>query len=163
MKSVKMFGKKIPILAVFLATIFLIGAAAIAAPVNAETQTVTGETVAGYTVTTTVPFGQMPMSSNKEITGVIVASTYAATIDVSVANTSSAYTTGVLTKLEYDIAGTVKCTIDAPGTSGAGQTYTVTGSPFSVASGNSIDLTAYSGTVAGVWDPVVITLTITPS
>jgi len=162
MKSVKMFGKKIPILAVFLATIFLVGTAAIAVPANAETQTVTGTTVISYTVMTTVAFGNIPTSGNKEFTGVITASTYAATIDVSVANTLTDYETGVLTSLVYDIGGSTECTITAPGISGADQAYDVSPSSFSVASGESVDLTAYTGATAGAWDPVVITLTITP-
>ena len=162
MKSVKMFGKKIPILVVFLATVLLVSTAAVAVPVNAVDQTVTGETLGAYTVSITVAFGQMAPSSNKEITGKITA-TYDATIGVSVADTTGSYTTGVLTKIEYDISGTVKCTIDAPGVSGSTQSYTVTGSPFSISSGDDVDLTAYTGAVAGVWDDVVITLTITPS
>jgi len=151
-------------LIVFLTTIFLVSAAAIAVPVNAVDQTVTGETLSAYIVTMPVAFGQMAPSSSQELTAVITASDYAAVIGVDVADTTVDYAIDVLDSLEYDIGGTVECTITAPTTGGLGQSYVITGTnPFSVAALAFVDLTAYTGTDAGFWDDVVITLTITPT
>jgi len=127
-----------------------------------ETQSVTGSTLSAYTVTTMIDFVSMPPSSTKEHTGIITA-TYDATIDVTVDNTLVDCKTGRITSLEYFVGAESKCLITAPIGDGVGGIYTVTGSPFSVTSGQSLDLTATTGTESGVWDPVVITLTITPN
>ena len=159
MKSVKMFGKKI--LIVFLATLLLVSTAAIAVPVSAETQTVTGETVPAYSVTMPVQFGKMPTESSRKITGIITA-THDATIGVSVPDTIAGYFTGRLTELKYYVVADLKCTITAPVSDGAAS-YTVAPASFSLAANDVVDLTATTGAITGAWEDVVITLTITPT
>ena len=105
MKSVKMFGKKIPILAVFLATLLLVGTAAIAVPANADTQTVTGETVISYIVTANVAFGQVGPSTTATELDVITAGSGGNTITVTAAAQVGG-TVNALEELRY-VAGTV--------------------------------------------------------
>jgi hypothetical protein len=70
--------------------------------------------------------------------------------------------------LEYltgDPPGVVQATIAAPAVSGVDQDYIVSyavGTDIPMTSGQKLGLRATAGSIAGVWDPVVITLTITP-
>ncbi|WP_353715322.1 hypothetical protein [Dehalogenimonas sp. 4OHTPN] len=125
---------------------------------SAADTTVTGSTASSYTISTTAQFGAMPASSVKTLTGVVTA-TYDSTVTVTVANTTAAYVTGCLTKLEYMDGVTSKITITAPGTSGAGQAYTISGTA-TMLENDEWDLKATTGGTIGVWDDIVITLTI---
>lgn len=164
MKSVKMFGKKIPILAVFLATLLLVGTAAIAVPVNAvtETQTVTGSTIIGYTVTATVPFGAVGPSTTATEVDVITAGSGGNTITITLA-VQSGGTVDALEELRY-IAGTVPGTLDSdlPLTIWDEVTlsYPLTAT-ITLDAGAQLSMQAVTGTVAGTWGTITITIEVT--
>ena len=160
MKSVKMFGKKIPILFVFLAAVFLIGSAAIAVPANADTQTVTGETVISYIVTANVAFGAVAPSTTATELDVITAGSGGNTITV----TAAAQVTGTenaLEELRY-IAGTVPGTLDPdlPLTIWNEDTTVTTWAAITLDASARLSMEAYTGTVAGTWGTITITFTV---
>ena len=164
MKSVKIFGKKIPILFVFLATVLLISTAAIAVPANAttETQTVTGSTIIGYTVTATVPFGAVGPSTTATELDVITAGSGGNTITVTLAAQSGG-TVDALEELRY-IAGSVPGTLDPdlPLTiwNEALLTYPLVAT-ITLDSGAQLSMQAVTGTVAGTWGTITITVEVT--
>ena len=160
MKSVKMFGKKIPILFVFLATVLLVGTAAIATPVNADTQTVTGETVISYIVTATVAFGQVAPSTTATELDVITAGSGGNTITVTAAAQVGG-TEDALEELRY-VAGTV------PGSPDSDLPLAIWNEDSPVSSWAAITLDASArlsmeadtGTVAGTWGTITITCAV---
>ncbi len=160
MKSVKMSGKKIPILAVFLATLLLVGTAAIAVPANADTQTVTGETVISYIVTTTVAFGQVGPSTNATELDVITAGGFGNTITVTAA-VQSGGTVDALEELRY-VAGTVPGSPDAdlPLTIWNEDTTVTTWDDITLDASARLSMEADTGTVAGTWGTITITFTV---
>ena len=137
----------------------LLVAMVIPATALAQAQEVTGETAAAYTISTTVAFGAMPVSSTKTETGVITV-TYDGSIAVSVADTSGTYVAGRLISLEYEDTGAPTIGITAPVSDGVG-TYTITGSPYAVTAGDIWDLEATTGTNIGAWENVAVTITVT--
>lgn len=161
MKSVKMFGKKIPILAVFLATLLLVGTAAIAVPANAETQIVTGETIIGYTVTASVEFGQVTQSTTATELDVITASGGGNTITV----TGIDHVVGIenaLEELRY-VEGTVTGATGVPltiWTEDAPPTYPLP--VITLGAGQKLSMEAYTGTAVGSWGTITITFTVGP-
>jgi len=164
MKSVKMFGKKIPILFVFLATVLLVGIVAIAVPANAaeETQTVTGSTIIGYIVTATVPFGAVGPSTTATVADVITASSGGNTITVTAAVPSGG-TTDALEELRY-VAGTVPGSPDAdlPVTIWNEDTEVTTWADITLDASARLSMEADTGTAAGTWPTITITITVGP-
>jgi hypothetical protein len=160
MKSVKMFGKKIPRLFVFIATVFLIGTAAIAVPANADTQTVTGETVISYIVTATVAFGQVAPSTTATELDVITAGSDGNTITVTAAEQSGG-TVDALEELRY-IAGTVPGSPDAdlPVTIWNEDTTVTTWDDITLDASARLSMAADTGTEAGTWGTITITFTV---
>ena len=160
MKYVKMFGKKIPILFVFLATVLLVGTAAIAAPANADTQVVTGSTVIGYVVTATVPFGAIGPSTTATISDVITASSGGNTITVTAAVQASG-TVNALEELRY-IAGTVPGTPDSdlPLTIWNEDTSITEWAVITLDASARLSMEADTGTAAGTWGTITITITV---
>ena len=160
MKSVKMFGKKISRLFVFIATVFLIGTAAIAVPANADTQTVTGETVISYIVTATVAFGSVGPSTTATELDVITAGSGGNTITVTAAVQASG-TVDALEELRY-IAGTVPGTPDSdlPVTIWHEDTPVSTWNAITLDAGARLSMEAITGTVAGTWGTITITFTV---
>ena len=159
MKSVKMFGKKIPILFVFLATVFLIGTAAIAIPVNADTQEVTGETVIPYTVTATVAFGSVaPSTIAATVADVITASSGGNTITVTAAAQSGG-TVDALEELRY-VAGTVPPASGVPLTIWNEDSTVSSWTAITLGAGQQLSMEADTGTAGGTWGTITITFTV---
>ena len=160
MNSVKMFGKKIPILFVFIATVFLVGTAAIAVPANADTQTVTGETVISYIVTATVAFGQVGPSTNATELDIITAGSGGNTITITAAAQVGG-TEDALEELRY-IAGTVPGSPDAdlPLTIWNEDTTVTTWEDITLDASARLSMEAETGTVAGTWGTITITFTV---
>ncbi|WP_133240201.1 hypothetical protein [Dehalogenimonas alkenigignens] len=144
-------------------SLILVLSAVIAFPMttSADTTTVTGSTLSSYTIQTTAAFGSMAPGSTKTLANQVTAS-YASSVAVSVANASASYYTGRLLKLEYVLSDVAQITITAPLANGAGA-YSVSGSPATMAATDVWGLKATTGTVAGAWDNVEITLTVTPT
>lgn len=153
--------KRILALAVILALVAALVTPAVA--LAQVTQTVTGTTAGDYTITSTVAFETMPVSSEKTMADVVTAS-YDASVAVTVGDAGTGYLTDVLTKLEYLSSGpALEVTITAPVTDyvATDLPYTVTGSPIAMLDTETLALKAYTGTIPGTWQAVVITLTVT--
>jgi len=160
MKSVKMFGKKIPILAVFLATLLLVGTAAIAVPANADTQTVTGFTLIPYTVIVDVSFGDVATSTTATVADVITASSHGNTITVTTVVPSGG-TTDALEALTY-VAGTVPGSpdVDLPLAIWNENTPVSSWDPITLDAGARLSMEALTGTVGGTWPEITFTFTV---
>lgn len=127
----------------------------------AQTQTVTGSTLPGYTITEPVEFGPIA-AGGTATTSAVISATSDSVVTVTVAKTTVNYVIGRLVGLQYDEGGVAQVIITAPLEGGADRSYSLapTEGAATIAAGASWDLTATAGTVSGVWDPVVITLTI---
>ena len=158
MKSVKMFGKKIPILFVVLAAVFLIGSAAIAVPANADTQTVTGETVISYIVTANVAFGAVAPSTTATELDVITAGSGGNTITVTAAAQVGG-TVDALEELRY-VAGTVATASGVPLTIWNEDSPVSSWGAITLTNGATLSMSADTGTVAGTWGTITITFTV---
>jgi len=158
MKSVKMFGKKISSLFVFLATVFLIGTAAIAVPANADTQTVTGETVISYIVTANVAFGAVAPSTTETELDVITAGSGGNTITVT-AVVPSGGTTNALEELRY-VEGTVSGASGVPLIIWNEDTIVSSWLGITLSAGEQLSMEADTGTAAGTWPTITITFTV---
>ena len=160
MKYVKMFRKKIPILFVFIATVFLVGTAAIAAPANADTQVVTGSTVIAYVVTATVPFGAIGPSTTTTMSDVITAGSSGNTITVTAAVQASG-TVDALEELRY-VQGTVPGSPDddLPVTIWNEDTEVTTWDDITLDASARLSMEADTGTAAGTWGTITITITV---
>ena len=158
MKSVKMFGKKIPIRFVFLATVLLVSTAAIAVPVNADTQTVTGHTYITYTVTTPVAFGSVTPSTTATVDNVITASSLGNTIEVT-AVTPVGGTTGALEELRY-VEGTVSGASGVPLEIWDEDDTVSSWTDIVLDAGEQVSMEADTGAVGGTWPEITITFTV---
>ncbi len=158
MKSVKIFEKKIPLLFVFLATVLFVGTAAIAVPANADTQTVTGETVIPYSVTTTVAFGEEAPSTTATELDVITAGSGGNTITVTAAAQVGG-TVDALEELTY-VQGTVGTATGAPVTIWNEDTPVSLWAAVTLDAGEQLSMEADTGTVAGTWGTITITFTV---
>ena len=156
MKSVKMFGKKI--LIVFLATLLLISTAAIAVPVNAVEQTVTGETVIPYYVMIPVEFGAIVPSTTATVVDVITASSSGNTITVTTVSKDLGLV-DALEALRY-VEGTV------PGATGVPLPIWNEDTPVDswvdivLGPGQQLSMQADTGTATGTWGTITITFTV---
>lgn len=159
MKSVKMFGKKIPILAVFLATLLLIGTAAIAVPANADTQTVTGETVISYIVTATVAFGPVAPSTMATVADVITAGSGGNTITVTGVVVTGAPITNALEELNY-VGGSNPPGSGIPLPIFDEDATVSTWAPITLGAVEQLSMQALTGIAAGSWGTITITFTV---
>ena len=155
MKSVKIFGKKTPILAVFLATVLLISTVALA---NAVDQEVTGETFISYAVTTPVAFGEVSPSTTVTALDVITASSDGNTITVTAADQDGG-TTGALEELRY-VAGTVATATGVPLEIWDEDDSVSLWAAITLTNGATLSMEADTGTVGGLWGTITITLTV---